>query len=92
LQKIYSQRWIFCSFELSPKHKNFQIIVILSLLQKATQRVARRSHSKKIHTTAVILSVAKNPQNLKHALNLWILRFLMKAQYDNDSVILSGVR
>ena len=26
---------------------------------------------------------AKNPKNLRHALNLWILRFLAKAQYDN---------
>ena len=42
------------------KTKNSQIIVILSLLQKA-----------------------KNPQNLRHALNLWILRF---AQYDTKSV------
>jgi len=47
----------FCRFELSLKHKNFQIIAILSLLQKATQRIA--SHSKKY--PFVILSVAKNP-------------------------------
>ena len=55
--------------------------------------------AKKIHTTFVILSVAKNPQNLRHTLNLrqkiralkvqthtlnlWILRC---AQYDNKKV------
>ena len=47
------------------------LFVILSLCKKATQRVARRKPQQ------------KNPQNLRHALILWILRFLMKAQYDN---------
>ena len=64
--------------------------------EKATQRVTRLAKariSNACHKNFVILSVAtkrvarrkpqqKNPQNLRHALNLWILRFLTKAQYD----------
>ena len=47
----------------------WQIFWHFKRVKQATQRVARRSRSKKIHTTAVIFSLlqkAKNPQNSKH--------------------------
>ena len=57
------------------------------ILSVATKRLARRSHSKKNplakmarHCHFERVKRAKNPKNLRHTLNLWILRF---AQYDN---------
>ena len=74
--------------------------------EKATQRVTRLAKariSNACHKNFVILSVAtkrvarrkpqqKNPQNLRHALNLWILRFLAKAQYGKEKCHYNKVR
>ena len=82
--------------DTSPKAQYDKCSVILSLCKKATQRVARRSHSKKIHTTFVILSdskkstlllsywaLAKNPKKFKT--HFKFMDTSPKAQYDKTS-------
>ena len=63
-----------------------------AVFQKTARNDGQRKHTSPFRNDGgfVILSVAKNPQNLRHALNLWILR--LTHQYDRKTlVILSKV-